>query len=161
VSAPQSRDDEAARRFADQFGNILADSGWPRMSARVFAAILASKDGRMTAAELSDQLQASPAAISGAVRYLLQLHLAVRERDPGSRRDVYSVQDDAWLESILQQDKALVRWQDSLRQGVAAAGKGTPASHRIATTLAFTEFLQGEVADLIERWRKHKAELDL
>ena len=106
MSAPQSRDEDAARRFADQFGNILAESGWPRMSARVFAAIMASRDGRLTAAELSEQLQASPAAISGAVRYLLQLHLATRERDPGSRRDVYTVQDDAWMESMLQQDKA-------------------------------------------------------
>jgi len=161
VSAPQSRDEDAARRFADQFGNILAESGVPRMPARVFAALIASKDGRLTAAELSKQLQASPAAISGAVRYLLQLHLASRERDPGSRRDVYAVQDDVWLESILQQDKVLVRWQDILQQGVAATGDGTAASHRIGTTLAFTRFLQDEHADLIERWRKHKAELDL
>src|SRR4051795_2532534 len=43
VSAPRERDDEAVQRYAEQFGNVLADSGWPRMSARVFAAILASE----------------------------------------------------------------------------------------------------------------------
>src|SRR5215218_1411847 len=56
VSAPRQRDDEAVQRYAEQFGNVLADSGWPRMSARVFAAILASEEGRMTAAELAERL---------------------------------------------------------------------------------------------------------
>src|SRR5205814_916358 len=66
------RDDDAVKRYTEQFGNLLAETGWPRMAARVFAAILCSEAGRMTAAELSDQLQASPAAVSGAVNYLLQ-----------------------------------------------------------------------------------------
>jgi DNA-binding transcriptional regulator GbsR (MarR family) len=110
------RDDEAVKRYAEQFGNLLADTGWPRMAARVFAAILASEDGRMTAADLSDQLQASPAAVSGAVNYLLQMRLASREREPGSRRDVYVVQDDFWYQSMMRQDAQLVRWSDSLKQ---------------------------------------------
>src|SRR4051794_40956850 len=101
------RDDEAVQRYAEQFGNLLAETGWPRMAARVFAAILGSEPGRMTAAELSEQLQASPAAISGAVRYLEQMRLASRERDPGSRRDVYVVQDDFWYQSMMRQDRFL------------------------------------------------------
>ena len=106
------RDEEAVRRYAEQFGNLLADTGWPRMAARVFAAILASEHGRLTAAELSDQLQASPAAVSGAVNYLLQLHLASRQREPGSRRDVYVVQDDSWYQSMMSENQALVRWAE-------------------------------------------------
>ena len=41
-----------------------------RMPARAFAAILAADDGRRTAAELAELLEVSPAAVSGAVRYL-------------------------------------------------------------------------------------------
>ena len=48
----------------------LAHDGFPRMSARVFAAILISADGRLNAAELANVLGVSPAAISGAVRHL-------------------------------------------------------------------------------------------
>ena len=44
-----------------------------RMPARVFAALLASDDGALTSAELGEQLQVSPAAVSGAVRYLAQV----------------------------------------------------------------------------------------
>ena len=54
------------------------------MPARVFVALLVSDDGRRTAAELAEMLKVSPAAISNAVRYLQQVRLAVREREPGN-----------------------------------------------------------------------------
>jgi DNA-binding transcriptional regulator GbsR (MarR family) len=160
VSASRKRDDQAVKRYAEQFGNVLADTGWPRMSARVFAAILASEKGRMTAAELSDQLQASPAAISGAVRYLLQLGLASREREPGSRRDVYVVQDNFWFETMMRQDRALIRWEEILQQLLTVSGEGTEADRRIRGTLGFLEFIQAEVVALTERWQKRTAEID-
>ncbi|WP_232828462.1 GbsR/MarR family transcriptional regulator [Kribbella monticola] len=154
------RDDEAVQRYAEQFGNLLAETGWPRMAARVFAAILGSEQGRMTAADLSDQLQASPAAISGAVRYLLQMRLASRERDPGSRRDVYVVQDDFWYESMMRQDRFLTRWEDSVKLMLDAAGHGTDTARRLRATMGFLEFIQAEVDGLSERWVKRKAEID-
>nr|WP_238351015.1 MarR family transcriptional regulator [Kribbella shirazensis] len=139
---------------------MLAETGWPRMAARVFAAILSSVDGRMTAAELSDQLQASPAAVSGAVNYLLQLRLATREREPGSRRDVYVVQDDAWYQTMMSEDAALVRWSDSLRKVLDASGEGTDTYRRIRVSLGFIDFISEEVKGLSERWIKRKAEID-
>lgn len=160
VSASRERDEEAVQRYAEQFGNVLAETGWPRMSARAFAAILASEHGRLTAAELADRLQASPAAISGAVRYLLQLRLATRERDPGSRRDVYVVQDDFWFETMMAQDGGLVRWEDILTQMLQATGSGTEADRRIRATLGFTRFIRDEVEGLKDRWIKRKAEID-
>ncbi|MET7276664.1 MarR family transcriptional regulator [Kribbella sp. NPDC005582] len=154
------RDDEAVRRYAEQFGNLLADTGWPRMAGRVFSAILTSEAGRLTAAELSDQLQASPAAVSGAVNYLLQLRLASREREPGSRRDVYVVQDDSWYQSMMSENQALIQWANSLRQVLDAAGDGTPAQERVRITLGFFEFLTDEVKGLADRWMIRRAELD-
>jgi predicted transcriptional regulator len=160
VSAPRTRDDEAVQRYAEQFGNVLAETGWPRMSARAFTAILTSEEGRLTAAELADRLQASPAAISGAVRYLLQLRLATREREPGSRRDVYVVQDDFWYQSMMRQDQSLVRWEEILNQMLQATDPGTPSDRRIRATLGFVKFIQEEVEGLSERWIKRKAEID-
>ncbi|MFD1046977.1 CoA-transferase, partial [Kibdelosporangium lantanae] len=39
-------------------------------------------------------LQVSPAAISGAVRYLTTVNMISREREPGSRRDSYALNPD-------------------------------------------------------------------
>jgi hypothetical protein len=94
------------------------------------------------------------------VNYLLQLRLATREREPGSRRDVYVVQDDAWYETMMSEDAALVRWSDSLRKVLDAAGEGTDAYRRIRISLGFIDFIGAEVKGLSERWIKRKAELD-
>ena len=160
MSAPRQRDDEAVQRYAEQFGNVLAETGWPRMSARAFAAILASEDGRLTAAELSERLKASPAAISGAVNYLMQLRLASREREPGSRRDVYVVMDDFWYQSMMSQDRGLSRWEEILQQMLEVTGSGTAADRRIKATIGFIEFIQEEVEGLSDRWVKRKKEID-
>lgn len=160
MSAPEQRDDEAVQRYAEQFGNVLAEAGWPRMSARAFAAILASEEGRLTAAELAELLKASPAAISGAVNYLVQLRLATREREPGSRRDVYVVQDDFWYQSMMKRDRSLTRWEEILRQMLEVTGTQTASGRRIRATIGFIEFIQEEVEGISERWVKRKAEID-
>jgi len=150
----RARSREAAvSRFVETFASAFVDAGVPRMPSRVFAAILASDAGRLTAAELAEQLRASPAAISGAVRYLIQVSLIVRERDPGSRRDVYAVGDDGWYEAIVRRERLLDVWARAVRQGVDAVGPDTPAGARLAETLAFFEFLQAEMPALLERWR--------
>ena len=61
------------------------------------------------AAELAAQLNVSPAAISGAVRYLIQVGLTSREREPGSRRDVFRVHEDAWYDAAIRRGFAELR----------------------------------------------------
>ncbi len=124
----------------------------PRMPARVFAALLSDDDGARTSAELADQLQVSPAAISGAVRYLVQVGLVVRDREPGGRRDVYRLYSDVWYEVFAQRDGQIGRWVDSMREGVAAVGASTPSGRRLSETMQFFDYLRAELPRLIDRW---------
>ncbi len=150
-------DREARSRFVERFASVLAESGFPRMPARVFAALLASESGRMTAAELTAALQVSPAAISGAMRYLVQVNLASRETAPGSRREHYRVHSEVWYEAIARKDRVLDRVEASLREGVEIVGRSTAAGARIAETLSFFEFMQQELPAMLEKWRALKA----
>jgi len=145
-------------RFVERFAAALTEAGVPRMPARAFAALFATDTGRLTAAELAETLQASPAAISGAMRYLTQVDLASRQREPGSRRDLFQVHDDVWYEALVRRDRVLVRWEDALREGIGVLGTDSPAGARLAETLAFFEFVGTELPDLLERWRVFKAE---
>ncbi|MEG3628572.1 GbsR/MarR family transcriptional regulator [Streptomyces poriticola] len=147
------RDPETVSRFVEHFAAQLVEAGLPRMPARVFAALLASDTGALTSAELSAQLRISPAAVSGAVRYLAQVHMVSREREPGSRRERYRVHADQWYEALTNREAVLKRWEDALRDGVAGLGADTPAGRRLAETLAFFEFVEKEVAGMMERWR--------
>jgi predicted transcriptional regulator len=155
------RDRAAVLAFIERFAVALTEAGFPRMPARVFAGLLATDSGRLTAADLADLLQVSPAAISGAVRYLAQVNLAGREREPGSRRDYYQVHDDVWYEAVARRDQVLARWERSLREGIEVLGRDTPAGGRMVETLAFFEFLQKELPPLLKRWRDHKLRLKL
>lgn len=150
------RDPVAVSRFVEQFAASLADAGLQRMAARVFAALYATDSGRLTAAELAETLQVSPAAISGAVHYLLQFNMIRREREPGSRRDSYVVDSETWFTVLVNRDQTMLRWEASARQGVEALGAGTPAGERMAETYEFFAFLRAELTGLLERWQKYR-----
>jgi DNA-binding transcriptional regulator GbsR (MarR family) len=143
-------------QFVERFASVLEESGVPRMAARVFAVLLATDSGRLTAAELSAHLQISPAAVSGAVRYLIQTSLISREREPGSRRDVYRLHDDEWYEAIYRREALLARWERAVREGAEAVGTDTPAGRRLADTASFFAFLQTEMPAMLERWRARR-----
>ncbi|GAA5211822.1 GbsR/MarR family transcriptional regulator [Streptomyces thinghirensis] len=155
-STGRGRDPEAVSKFVEGFAAQLVEAGMQRMPARVFAALLASDPGSLTSAELGEQLQVSPAAVSGAVRYLSQQHMVSREREPGSRRERYRVHSDQWYEALTNRETILKRWESALSEGVASLGAETPAGRRMAETLAFFEFLDGELAAMMERWRVHR-----
>jgi DNA-binding transcriptional regulator GbsR (MarR family) len=155
-AAGAGRNTEAVSRFVEHFAAQLVEAGLPRMPARVFAALLASDTGTLTSAELGEQLQISPAAVSGAVRYLAQVHMVSREREPGSRRERYRVHSDQWYEALTNRNAIIKRWEDALREGVTSLGADSPAGRRLAETLAFFEFVETEVEAMMERWRVHR-----
>ncbi|MET8116739.1 GbsR/MarR family transcriptional regulator [Streptomyces prasinus] len=109
-------------------------------------------------ADLGEALRISPAAVSGAVRYLDQQHLVSREREPGSRRERYRVHGDQWYEALTSREAVIRRWQDALREGVASVGPDSPAGRRLGETLAFFEFVEKEVEGIMDRWRVHREE---
>ncbi|MET7616110.1 MarR family transcriptional regulator [Streptomyces sp. NPDC005408] len=158
-TAESGRDDETVSRFVERFAAQLVEAGMPRMPSRVFAALLASDAGTLTSAELGEQLRISPAAVSGAVRYLAQQHMVSREREPGSRRERYRVHSNQWYEALTNRDAVLKRWEDALREGVTSLGPDTPAGRRLAETVAFFEFVHGELVGLMERWSVRREEL--
>ncbi|MEU2156837.1 MarR family transcriptional regulator [Streptomyces sp. NPDC019396] len=153
---PQERDRQAVSDFVERFAAQLVEAGMTRMPARVFAAILSSDAGVMTSAELGEQLKVSPAAVSGAIRYLSQVNMVSREREPGSRRDRYRVHSNQWYEALANRDNVLKRWEGTFRDGVADLGAGTPAGRRLAETLEFFEFMESELAGMMRRWREHR-----
>jgi DNA-binding transcriptional regulator GbsR (MarR family) len=150
------RDEEAVRRFIERFALNLVEAGMARMPARVFAGVLVAEDGRQTAAELAELLQVSPAAISGAIRYLTQLRLVSREREPGERVDHYRISSDTWYEAVTRRDQMIARWEQDLQEGIKAVGPDTPAGVHLEETRAFFEFLRDEIPQMLAKWRERR-----
>ncbi|ONI72593.1 MarR family transcriptional regulator [Actinosynnema sp. ALI-1.44] len=153
------RDQAAILRFIERYAGHLADAGMQRMAARVFVALLCQDSGRMTATDMAESLQVSPAAISGAVRYLTQANMVEREREPGSRRDYYVVKDDLWYDVITRREQLIHRWESTMREGMDLLGENTPAGMRWKETLEFYAFLHERLPDVMLEWRERRAEL--
>jgi predicted transcriptional regulator len=154
--AAADRDEKAVARFVEDLASALMEMGVPRMPARVFAALLTTDAGRLTATELAEGLQVSPAAVSGAVRYLIQIGMVRRESEPGSRRHYYRAPNDVWDEVIGIRDRLMARWTGVLREGVEVLGADTPAGQRVADSVRFFEFVSVELPNVIGRWRERR-----
>jgi DNA-binding transcriptional regulator GbsR (MarR family) len=159
-AAEPARDEQALQRFVEQFASVLVEAGVPRMPARVFSLLLIVDSGRLSAIELAKQLQASPAAVSGGVRYLISVGMIRREGEPGSRKHYYRMPDDVWQEVISGRDRLMVRWTSVLREGVSLLGRDTPAGARMADSVQFFEFVTAELPRVLARWQEYKAALD-
>jgi len=144
--------------YVERFASVLVAAGIPPMPARVFVALLVADTGRLSAAELAGLLRVSPAAVSGGVRYLIQLGLVHKERVPGSRRDYYRMPDDVWSDMFRLRDQVLQRWTALIREGIELLGPGTPAGARLAEHATFFDFVSGEMPEVLKRWAEYRAD---
>ena len=147
------RDDESVARFVERFALVLTTAGMQRMAARAFAALLVSESGTMTARELAEELRVSPAAVSGAVRYLEGTRLVRRAREPGERVDHYVLGDDAWYEAIATRADVFDALRAALDDGMTAVGSSSAAGERLAETREFFEYLALQMPLMVQRWR--------
>ena len=143
---------DAVDRAGAQLAAELTASGFPRMPARVIMALTVSPDGRLTSAELAEQLDASPAAISGAVRYLQTLGFVRVSTIPGTRQHVYALPPIPWYATTLTQDRYghIVEVLDAAHTELPEGG----ARERVAEMADFFRFLQVEMPLLWARWKE-------
>ncbi|WP_431891489.1 GbsR/MarR family transcriptional regulator [Micromonospora haikouensis] len=154
---PPRRNEEAVHHFVERMAMAFAEVGFPRMAARVLFTVM-SADDPLTAAEIGERLDVSAAAVSGAVRYLTQFGMLVREPVKGSRRDRYRLPDNPWYEGTITKTGIYKNLIDLADGGVDALnGRGTVASERVSEMRDFFVFVQEEIDSLGERWRARRA----
>ena len=149
------RDEAKVAHVVEQFAAFFESYGFPRMSGRIITALMVADGRGLTAAELAENLQVSPAAISSSLKYPLALGLVQRIAVPGQRRDVYLLPDDAWYVATATKNPLYRRIADMAAEGVdAVGGEATTAGARLAEMRAFFAFLEIEVPALVDRWHE-------
>lgn len=143
--------------FRERFAQIMVESGMPRMAARVYAALLVTDSGKLSAAELAERLGVGAPAISGAVKYLIQVRLVERGREPGARHDFCRIHEHTWSRFISQSDPVLVRVQAGADEGIALLGLDSPAGRRLDETQRFFAFMREEIKRSMDKWQRLQA----
>ncbi|MGW0394685.1 helix-turn-helix domain-containing protein [Streptomyces sp. NPDC003042] len=153
--APQvhGRDAEAVREYEETFTDVLMQSGVPKMMARVLACLCTSDASSLTASELVQRLQVSPASISKAVAFLESQGLVRRERDE-RRRERYIVDNDVWYQSMMASARSTAQLVETARQGVGVLGPGTPAAARLENIARFLDFVSESIARAADQARE-------
>lgn len=143
---------EAVAAFEETFTTVMMTSGMPKMMSRVMAALTITDTGSLTAAELAQRLQVSPASISKAVTFLESQALIRRERDE-RRRERYIVDDDIWYQSMMASARSTAQIVDIARQGTIALGPRTPAAVRLENVARFLDFVTESITRAAEQAR--------
>ena len=139
--------------FRERFAQIMIESGMPRMAARVYAALVVEDSGTLAPADLAERLGVVPSAVSGAVKYLVQVRLVERGRDPGTRRDFCRIHEHTWSHFISQSDPVFVRLQSGADEGIEVLGADTPAGRRLDETRRFFAFMREEIRQAMVKWQ--------
>ncbi|MFG2322105.1 helix-turn-helix domain-containing protein [Streptomyces sp. NPDC048568] len=151
-SVADGRDAEAVREFEEVFTTVLMQSGMAKMMSRVMACLTITDSGSLTAAELVERLQVSPASVSKAVAFLEGQGFVRRERDE-RRRDRYVVDDDIWYQSMMASARTTLQIVETARQGAGVLGSGTPAGVRLENVARFLDFVSEGIARAAEQAR--------
>jgi DNA-binding transcriptional ArsR family regulator len=131
-SAADGRPADAVRGFVDHFATLLAATGLPRMTARVFTCLLTADASGLTALDLVRRLRVSPASVSKSIGYLEAMELVARQPDLGGRRQRYVIDDDVWLRAWRADTGAHGELAAAAQQGIEIFGAGTTAGARLA-----------------------------
>ncbi|MFE6967955.1 MarR family transcriptional regulator [Isoptericola sp. NPDC057653] len=147
------QDDAALRAYEETFTTLLMQSGLPRMSAGVLTLLYVADSGSLTAAELVERLEVSPASVSKAVALLENLGLIRRERVEG-RRERYAADGDAWYQSMVAAARSNAQLAQAAREGVGVLGRETPAGARLENMARFMDFVGESITRAAEQARE-------
>ena len=143
---------EAVREYEETFTTLLTAQGLPKMASRVLTCLLVAEAGSLTASELVQHLQVSPASVSKAITFLDEQGLIRRERDE-RRRERYFADNDVWYQSTIASAHNIGRLAETARQGVPVLGPGTLAATRLENIARFSDFISETILRAAEQAR--------
>ncbi|MFC6880252.1 MULTISPECIES: GbsR/MarR family transcriptional regulator [Actinomadura] len=154
-AAPQldGRDPEAVLEYEENLTTVFMSSGLPKMMSRVLACLYTTDSGSLTASELVQRLQVSPASISKATTSLADLELVRRESAEG-RRERYVVDDALWYQSIIRSARDNEQLVEAAREGVSVLGPGSPAATRLESVARYMDFVTESLVRAAEQARE-------
>ncbi|MFG2030586.1 helix-turn-helix domain-containing protein [Streptomyces sp. NPDC048825] len=147
------RDAEAVREYEEMFTSVMMASGMTTMTARVMVCLTLTDSGSLTASELVQRLQVSPASISKAIAFL-ESQAFVRREQGERRRERYVVDDDVWYQSMVASARSLAQVVEIARQGVGVLVPGSPAATRLENIARFLDFVAESTARAAEQARE-------
>lgn len=146
------------RAYAEEFGLLFGNFGFPRMAGRILGWLLICDPPRQSSADLARALGASKGAISTGTRMLLNSRLIDRVGVPGERGHFFEVRPESFTEAH-DQIGTFKLFSGLMDKGLAILGEErSPRAERLRVTRDLYRFLEREFPSAVERFWAEEAE---
>lgn len=145
--------------FVEEVGLMFETVGLPRMSGRLFGALLISSPPHQSNGGLAETLQASKGSISSMSRLLMQIGLIERVSFAGDRRDYFQIKPHAWAHMTKQRMTQITAFRHLAERGLELLADEPPKlTSRLQEMYDIHAFLERELPLLDERWVQEQAQ---
>jgi hypothetical protein len=63
---------------------------------------------------------------------------------------------DVWHEVVRLRDQMMMRWSQTLRDGLNLLGEDSPAGQRMSESIMYFDFVQKELPMVLSRWEEYR-----
>ena len=154
-----ARPTAAELHYVEEVALGFERQGLFRMAGRVIGWLLICDPPEQTFGEIAEVLQASKGSISTAMKFLIPAGLVERISRPGDRRDYYRCRPGAWTDLARDQSRLYGDVRKLAQRGLELLAVA-PADRRerLQGMHDFYAWLEREMPDLWERWRREQQE---
>lgn len=148
------RDLPAVRAMEERYAELLVQTGFSRMMARVLVSLMTSDAQGSTASELVQRLRVSAGSVSKAIKPLERIGLVKRVRDPRQRRERYLLDNEIAVHSWITNAQSMVVWSREARQAADILGPSTAAGARMLDASQFLDLAHHDMLRTVARWQQ-------
>jgi MarR family len=142
--------------FVEEVAVLMEGFGLLRMAGRVFGWLTICDPPEQSAADLTQVLQASKGAISGATNLLVQGRLIDRVSLPGHRRDYFRVRPGGMTDRLRAGIAGLTAFREVTERGLVLLPDDPPRRERLQALHDLYAWLERELPALYERWERER-----
>jgi hypothetical protein len=137
--------------WMEKMAASLVPEGIPLIGGRILAYLLVCDPEERTAAELSEELEASTGSVSTNLKLLVNTGLVVRTTRRGRQAAQYRADAPAWANLIRRRLDALAGLRGLSASGLRLLSGDPHRALRLRTVDEFQGWLAGEIPDLWDR----------
>lgn len=137
--------------WMERLAASLVAEGIPLIGGRILAYLLICDPEERTAAELSEELEASTGSVSTNLKLLVNTGLVVRTTRRGRQAAQYRADAPAWANLIRRRLDALAGLRSLSASGLRLLSGDPHRALRLRTVDEFQGWLAGEIPDLWDR----------
>lgn len=148
-------DGSPKRRAAllDKLAATLEGVGFPRSTARVYAALMMAEGEGLSTRELVEELETSKASITNAMQFLVGTELVERYRVRGSRQAHYRILKGTWGQILGRKFTATTVVREVAAEALEFVETDL-ARERLKEMYEVYAFFETEFLDIMERWNE-------